>query len=137
MVDEDSKKMSKVERVCVVCGEGNPVEARYCARCGYDSQSALPVQRSNLPAVIGQAALPVLIGAASLVMRAGWKLLQSRMAQQPAPTVSKPETYQPRPEATVSRRPKRTVHIRTSWAVNNGDGVWKQGNAEQTIEFED
>jgi hypothetical protein len=139
--------MSNVQRVCVQCGEGNPVEARYCARCGYDSQAALPVQRTNLPSVIGQAALPVLVGAAGLVVRAGWKLLQNRLAQAAAshvtvPPVRQPSapqhlTPQPRPEATSSRRAKRTIHIRSAWAVNNGDGVWRQGTSEQTIELDD
>jgi hypothetical protein len=127
--------MSNVQRVCVQCGEGNPVEARYCARCGYDSQAALPVQRTNLPVVIGRAALPVLVGAASLVVRAGWKLLQSRLAQ-PA-TSPKPAAPQPRPEMVATRRAKRTIHIRSAWAINNGDGVWRQGTSEQTIELDD
>ena len=137
--------MSNVQRICVQCGEGNPVEARYCARCGYDSQAALPAQRSNLPAVIGQAALPVLVGAAGLVMRAGWKLLKNRLAQPPAPPVinvpspAAPQSTvpQPRPESTPSRRAKRTTRIRSAWAVNNGDGVWRQGTSDQTIEFDD
>lgn len=141
-----SKKMSKVERMCVQCGEGNSVEARYCARCGYDSQAALPVQRSNLPAVIGRAALPVLVGAAGLVVRAGWKLLQSRLAQAsvssvvnvpPQSFVPPPLMPQPRTDLVPNRRAKRTVHIRSAWSVNNGDGVWRQGTSEQTIEFED
>jgi hypothetical protein len=135
--------MSKVQRVCVQCGAGNPVEARYCASCGYDSQGALPVQRSNLPLVIGQAALPVLVGAASLVARAGWRLLQSRLAQSAASSVSKasqPVASQARPEVVVgeaaARRPKRSIHIRSAWAINNGNG-WQQGTSEQTIEFDD
>jgi hypothetical protein len=134
--------MSNVQRVCVQCGEGNPVEARYCARCGYDSQAALPVQRTNLPSVIGQAALPVLVGAASLVVRAGWKLLQNRLARAAVSSVTvsrvlQPSAPQPRPEATPARRAKRTIHIRSAWAVNNGDGVWRQGTSEQTIELDD
>jgi hypothetical protein len=142
--------MSKVDRMCVQCGEGNPIEARYCARCGYDSQAALPVQHSNLPAVIGRAALPVLVGAAGLAVRAGWKLLQSRLAQASTPSVvnvpaqpfapppSLPQILtQQQTNLAANRRAKRTVHIRSAWSVNNGDGVWQQGTSEQTIEFED
>jgi hypothetical protein len=132
--------MSNVQRVCVQCGEGNPVESRYCARCGYDSQSALPAPRSNLPAVIGRAALPVLIGAASLAMRAGFKLLQSRLAQPPAakaPNVSPQVVPQPRNDASTTRHAKRTIHIRSAWSVNNGNGVWQQGSSEHTIELDD
>ena len=136
--------MSNVQRVCVQCGEGNPVESRFCSHCGYDSQSSLPAQRANLPAVIGRAALPVLVGAASLIVRAGWKLLQSRLTQPPAPalpaiqqpTIPQPN-LQPRTDATPSRRAKRTIHIRSAWAVNNGNGVWQQGTSEQMIELDD
>lgn len=139
--------MSKIERVCGQCGGGNPVEARFCAHCGADTQAMLPAPRSNLPMVIGRAALPVLVGAASIAVRAGWKLLQNRLAQA---TVSVPPVQQSAPQhpvpqprtelatelATV-RRPKRTVHIRSSWAINNGNGVWQQGHSEHTIEMED
>jgi hypothetical protein len=140
------KRMSNVQRVCVRCGEGNPVESRYCAHCGYDSQSSLPAQRVNLPAVIGRAALPVLVGAAGLVVRAGWKLLQSRLAQTPTITIPTPKAAQPvaqqqvvpRPRVEVGslRRAKRTIHIRSAWSVNN-NGVWQQGTSEHTIELDD
>ena len=134
--------MSKIERVCGQCGGGNPVEARFCAHCGADTQAALPAPRTNLPMVIGQAALPVLVGAASLALRAGWKLLQNRLAQAtvavpPAQQVSQPLAPQARTDLASSRRAKRTVHIRSSWAVNNGNGVWQQGHSEHTIEMED
>jgi hypothetical protein len=141
--------MNDVQRICAQCGMGNPVESRYCAHCGNDSQAALPAARTNLPAVIGRAALPVLVGAASLVVRAGWKLLQNRLAQSALPARSAPQRpiQQPHPEIippeTVrspiipSGRAKRTIHIRSSWAINNGNGVWQQGTSEQTIEVDD
>jgi hypothetical protein len=141
--------MSNVQRVCVQCGEGNPVEARYCAHCGYDSQSALPAPRMNLPAVIGRAVLPVLVGAAGLVVRAGWRLLQNRLAQATTtatpvtpradvqPPVSKSTVIHPRQEIVMPRRARRTIHIRSAWSVNNGNGVWQQGTSEHTIELDD
>ena len=132
--------MSNVQRVCVQCGEGNPVESRFCAHCGYDSQSSLPAPRVNLPAVSGRAALPVLVGAAGLVVRAGWKLLQSRLAQTnviPLPKVQPPTIHQPRTNVAPARQAKRTIHIRSSWAVNNGNGVWQQGTSEHTIEVDE
>lgn len=147
--------MSNVQRVCVQCGGGNPVEARFCAHCGYDTQAALPAPRASLPVVIGRAALPVLVGAASLAVRAGWKLLQNRLAQAtvpiatpnaPAPVtpkntavVTRPEVVAPqlaKPHLDKPRGAKRTIHIRSSWAVNNGNG-WQQGHAEHTIEVDE
>jgi hypothetical protein len=132
--------MSNVQRVCVQCGEGNPVDSRYCARCGYDHQSALPAARTSLPAVIGRAALPVLVGAAGLVVRAGWKLLQNRLAHATTSAlrnVSQPDVPQPRTNVSSTHSAKRTIHIRSAWSINNGNGVWQQGTSEQTIEFDD
>ena len=133
--------MNTIQRICTQCGHGNPVEARYCAHCGHDSQAALPAPRRALPAVIGQAALPVLVGVAGWAVRVGWKLLQARL-QQPARVGSAPPALNlpARPlnmETLPASRGKRTIHIRSAWAVNQGDGVWRQGVSEQTIELED
>lgn len=134
--------MSEIKRICVQCGHGNAMDARYCAQCGYDSQGALPAPRTNLPMVIGQAALPVLVGVAGLVVRAGWRLLQHRLNQAitPAQVNPAPPAPQPAPPAlpgTGLRRARRTLHIRSSWAVNHGDGIWRQGVSEQHIEIDD
>ncbi len=129
--------MSEVQRICVQCGYANPLESRYCARCGNDNQSALPVQRAALPMVIGRAALPVLVGAVGLVARAGWKLLQQRMAQ-PAP--AHPIQAVPRSVAPITPampRTKRTIHIRSTWATGDAHGVWQQGSSEHFIEIEE
>lgn len=125
--------MSNVQRICGQCGGSNVVEARYCAHCGFDSQSALPAPRSSLPLAIGQAALPVLIGAAGFAVRAGWRLLQSHWARQLAQQALATRPAQPPAPA----RPKRTMHIRSAWAVSDGQGNWKQGMSEHTIELDD
>jgi hypothetical protein len=143
--------MSDVQRICAQCSTASPLDARYCTRCGYDFQAELPVQQSNLPVVIGKAALPVLVGAASLALRAGWRLLQSRMAQEAArkafdstfnrpvnPPVEPAKTPAPRQEeVTTPRQPRRSIHIRSSWAVGDANGVWQQGHSEHTINFDD
>lgn len=125
--------MSNVTRICPQCGHGNGMEDRYCAVCGADTQASLPTtQGTNLPAVIGKAALPVLVGAASLALSAGWKLLQgvlSKSAAQPQPPV------QVKSGPLAPRRPRMTVTIRTSWAVGDSSGRWERGQSEQTIEF--
>ena len=135
--------MSNVTRICPQCGHGNGMEDRYCAACGADTQASLPAtQGANLPAVIGKAALPVLVGAASLALSAGWKLLQgalSRPAAQPQ-TQIQPQTQPQTPIQVKSaplapRRARMTVTIRTSWAVGDSSGRWERGQSEQTIEF--
>lgn len=131
--------MSNVQRICNQCGGSNPVEARYCAHCGFDSQSMLPAARSALPLSLGQAALPVLIGAAGLAVRAGWRLLQSQWVRDLAQRALAPRTAQPPAPVPPSApaRPKRTMHIRSAWAVNDGQGNWRKGMSEHTIELED
>jgi hypothetical protein len=133
--------MGEIQRICIQCGHGNSIEARYCAKCGFDSQSNLPAPRANLPAVIGQAALPVLIGVGGWAMRAGWRLLQQRLTQAVTPVQSAPPAptgpAAPTLPAVPVQRVKRTIRIRSSWAVNQGDGVWRQGMSDQTIELDD
>ena len=94
--------------------------------------------------VLGKAALPLLAGAASLALRAGWKLLQQRLENavtQPAPSlraVTKPAATPPTiRQATGAARPRRTIHIRSSWAVGDAHGNWRQGSSEHTIEIDD
>ena len=147
---ETEEKMSEIQRICVQCGQAGPLDARYCPACGYDSQAALPAMRSNLPALVGKAAVPVLVGAASLAARAGWKLLHSRWAREtarnaiqsavqriassPPPATPAPA---PQPPSPAARRPRRTIHIRSSWAVADANGVWRRGQSEHTIDLED
>lgn len=139
---------SNVQRICAQCGASGPLDARYCARCGYDTQGQLPAPPQNLSLALGKAALPVMLGVASLALRMGWKLLQSRWTQetaraaaatvlnqiQPAPT----QSVQPAAQAEVSPpRRRRTIHIRSSWAVGDANGVWRQGHTEHHIELDE
>ena len=140
--------MSEIQRICAQCGKSSALETRYCSHCGYDAQAGLPAPRNTLPATIGKAALPVLVGVASLAIRAGWKFLQSRLAQTAVQAVTQsavnrvvpaPKTVTPVPQNTqpAPRRARRTIHIRSSWAVGDANGVWQQGNSEHTIELDD
>jgi hypothetical protein len=129
--------MSNVTRICPQCGHGNSMENRYCAQCGADTEGSLPMtQATNLPAVIGKAALPVLVGAASLALSAGWKLLQSALSKPAAQPQLQPQPpIRVKSEPLAPKRPRMTVTIRTSWAVGDSSGRWESGQSEQTIEF--
>ena len=139
--------MSKVSRICPQCGESTPLESRHCAHCGYDAQAGLPMQtQSNLPMTLGKAALPVLAGIASLALRAGWKLLRSRMAQdainygasKAATSIVNAAKNTPAPATPNDNAPKikRTVRIRSTWAVGDANGIRQQGSSDHTIEFD-
>jgi hypothetical protein len=136
--------MNSIQRICPQCGQAGSLEARYCARCGFDSQSALPTPMSNLP-MVARAALPVLITAAGIALRAGWRLLQSRWAQEAArkavnmavqPASPKPVAPATETDLPAGRR-KRVIHIRSIWAEGDANGVWREGSSEQRIEIDE
>jgi hypothetical protein len=135
--------MSQVNRICPQCGGNVSLQARYCGECGYDTSRGLPVQRLNLPVQVGKAALPVVVGLAGLAIRSGWKLLQAQLAQaatQAAPSLQKPLAHRATSEVKPvdpKSRAGRTIRIRSSWIIGDGQGRWKQGNEEHIIEIDD
>lgn len=99
-------------------------------------------QSSNLPMVVTRAALPVLATAGTLAARLLWKLVRDRIlpsatltvrTEPPAPLALREE----QPLAPPSQRSRRSIRIRTSWAVGDANGVQRQGYTDQTIEFDD
>ena len=58
--------MSDVKRICPQCSNAFPLDARHCTHCGYDMDASLPAPQSSLPELVSKAAVPVLVGAASL-----------------------------------------------------------------------
>ncbi|MEZ4557888.1 MAG: zinc ribbon domain-containing protein [Caldilineaceae bacterium] len=127
--------MSDVQRICPQCQANAPLDARFCPRCGYDHQAELPMRQSSLPATVGKAAMPVLVGAATLALRVGWKLLNSRLTAT-EPQRMQPPAPAPRQEVAL-RGGGRRIRIRSSWAVGDANGVWRQGSSEHIIEFDD
>ena len=127
--------MSEVSKICPQCGGSNGLDSRHCAHCGYDTQAALPMIPANLPIVLGKAAVPVLAGVAGLALSVGWKLLQGVLNQTARPPlkVARTETTAIQPAAST---PRRTITIRTSWAIGDSSGAWRRGESEQTIEFD-
>ncbi len=101
--------------------------------------------------VLGRAAVPVLVGAASVALRIGWKLLQSRWAQeaaeraveaalqkaQQAPAEPTQQSPDGRRADVVESRSGRTVTIRSAWAVGDTNGVWRQGFSEHRIDLDE
>jgi len=143
--------MSEIQRICVQCGASTPLSARYCGACGYDFEGELPApQNANLPAVIGKAALPVLLAAGSVALRLGWRIMQSRWAQAAAEKAVTAALTPARPPAKAAplqkaapaeqppaARSRRTITIRSSWAVGDANGVWRQGVSEQRIDLDE
>jgi len=101
------------------------------------------MQRAHFPISLNKAALPILAGAASLILRAGWKLLQSRMAASVTETAvsalrTNRATQPPmRTAQPVTQKPRQTIRIRSAWAVTDGNGVQRSGVSEHQIEIDD
>jgi hypothetical protein len=89
--------------------------------------------QNNLPALVGKAAAPVLVGVASLAVSLGWRLLQGVLKRTEKPA-SQP--VQVRSSAPLQAQPRMTIRITTTWAVGDSSGGWRQGHSEQTIEIE-
>lgn len=132
--------MATVSRICPACGGNTPLEARHCPHCGHDTQSGLPVQQgANLPAVMGKAAVPVLVTAGTIAARVLWRLLRDR-ATALATGGFQPAKAQPPAKseaAPAAARRKSTIHIRSSWAVGDARGMWRSGQSEHHIEIEE
>lgn len=136
--------MSDVQRICPHCGGDTPLNAQHCPQCGEDTLSP-PAERRPLPVSVGQAMLPVAMSVAGFALRAGWKLIQSRLAQDAAKAAiqsaaqSAKQRAQPPAKQTSAApdRPKRTVRIRSAWSVGDGRGNWQHGREEHVIEYDD
>lgn len=143
--------MSEVQRICPQCTAAGPLNARYCPACGYDFEGSLPAIQSNLPVVLTTAAVPVLVGAASIALRLGWRALQGRWAREAAKkavdvAINKVQSTTPHPDSapTVRQqtdieqtRHRRTVTIRSAWSVADSNGVHRQGFTEHRIDLDE
>lgn len=135
--------MSTVHRICAACGEDVPLQAQHCPYCGHDTQSGLPMKtNSNLPMVVGKAAVPMLVTAGTLAARLIWRLVRARglptataaLEVQETPAPQRIMRSEPQP---IAARSRRSIHIRSTWAVGDANGVWRRGMSEQHIDIEE
>lgn len=77
-----------VERICPTCQHGNPIDDRYCGKCGAALERLLPVRASaspltvmgrNLPVNWQQLGTSVAIGAAAVAAEIGLAWLRRRI----------------------------------------------------------
>jgi hypothetical protein len=133
--------MADVYRICAACGKNTPMEAQHCPHCGYDTRAGLPTrQPSALPMVVGKAAVPMLVTAGTLAARVLWKLVRDRMLSSARATLqveSPRREIQPQPPQPPAHQGRRSVRIRSTWAVGDANGVWRQGYTEHQIDFDD
>jgi hypothetical protein len=79
--------MEKVKLICPVCGEGNPLEGRFCEKCGADMRSELPAISEAAPLVTWRRIGTTLaLGAAALALELGLELLRRRLQKSSLPS---------------------------------------------------
>lgn len=95
-----------VERICPQCHYGNPLEHRFCGRCGASLERSqlpapqdadLPLANRPLPETLKQVGQAVAVSLVALAADAGMAWLRRRVAQINAP--QQPATMPPTPAA--------------------------------------
>jgi hypothetical protein len=130
-----------VERICPSCQHGNPLDDRFCGKCGVPLERQLPMRRSDarltiagrdLPVTWKQFSRTVALSVAALAAEAGLAWLRRRMeaGSSAAPLVSSRVVAPPRAaaaETTALAGPVRNVVTIVSQRVveiwDGGDGT--------------
>jgi hypothetical protein len=82
-----------VERICPACQHGNPLDDRFCGKCGAPLERQLPARRGDAPLSVAGRQLPVTwqqfgrtvaLSVAALAAEAGLAWLRKRMESGPA-----------------------------------------------------
>lgn len=127
-----------VERICPACQHGNPLNDRYCGKCGVPLERQLPARRDAAPMVLAGRQLPVTwqqfgktmaLSMAALAAEAGLSWLRRRIETGPA---SAP-TALARPAASpvaVSKSPVGSVVTIVSQRVIE---VWEGADGKKQI----
>jgi hypothetical protein len=129
-----------VERICPSCQHGNPLDDRFCGKCGAPLERQLPVRLGqtslassgrNLPATWKQLGRTVAISAAALAAEAGLAWLRRRMEAGPSnistPSIRATSAPKPAPETTALVGPVANVVTIVSHRIveifDGGDGT--------------
>ncbi|KPV50046.1 hypothetical protein SE17_29220 [Kouleothrix aurantiaca] len=132
-----------VERICPACQHGNPLNDRYCGKCGAPLERQLPARRDAAPMVVAGRQLPVTwqqfgktvaLSAAALVAEAGLTWLRHRMENTPPtstalarPTAAAPATAD---TSAITKSPVGSVVTIVSQRVIE---VWEGADGKKQI----
>jgi hypothetical protein len=118
-----SEEETMVERICPACQQANPLDDRFCGKCGAPLERQLPVRRSpagltiagrQLPVTWQQLGKTVALSAAALAAEAGLAWLRRRMevgSAGPAPSMVSPPARAAAPESTALAQAGSVVTI--------------------------
>jgi hypothetical protein len=125
-----------VERICATCQQANPIDDRFCGKCGAPLERQLPARLSetrltiagrNLPVTWQQLGKTVAISAAALAADVGLAWLRRRLeagpSGAPAPLARRtPATSDPVAPASVAGSIVTIISQRVIEIWDSGDG---------------
>ena len=134
-----------VERICAACHHGNPLDDRFCGKCGAPLERQLPARRADAPLAIAGRNLPVTwqqlgktvaLSAAALAAEVGLAWLRRRIEGSPAaPSAAPLANIVPaaRPAAseptTLARSAGNVVTIISQRVVE----IWDSGDGRRQV----
>ncbi len=133
-----------VERICPTCQHGNPLDDRFCGKCGALLERQLPARRGDASLVIAGHQLPVTwqqfgktvaLSAAALAAEIGLAWLRRRIESGPsaAPAPLARSTPAARPAAEASARASRPVGSVVTIVSERLIEIWESGEGRQQI----
>lgn len=111
-----------VERICPICQHGNPLDDRFCGKCGAALERQLPMRRADarltiagrdLPVTWRQLGRTVALSAATLAAEAGLAWLRRRIEAGSSIIPTSPAQAAPVSQAT----PETTALVRAGGSV--------------------
>ncbi len=132
-----------VERICPTCQHGNPLDDRFCGKCGAPLERQLPARRPDshltiagrdLPVTWKQFSRTVALSVAALAAEAGLAWLRRRIASSSAPVPSasiRAAGSQPTPaETTALAGPAGSVVTIVSQRIVE---IWDAGDGARRV----
>jgi len=132
--------MTMVERICPACQQANPIDDRFCGKCGAPLERQLPVRLTdtrltiagrNLPVTWQQLGKTVALSAAALAADVGLAWLRRRIEAGPAaaPTALARSAAAPPAAATPGRAAGSIVTIVSQRVIE----IWDSGDGQRQI----
>lgn len=130
-----------IERICPACQHGNPLNDRYCGKCGVPLERQLPARRDAAPMVVAGHQLPVTwqqlgrtvaLSVAALAAEAGMSWLRRKIEAGPAalPTSLARRSSAAPPADTSTKSPVGSVITIVSQRVIE---VWESADGKKQI----